>query len=49
LGTCAICLQIEETTEDLHHGRLAPDERPPRARNEDEDAEEEKEKVEEEE
>src|SRR4030067_2889096 len=29
-ATCAICLQMEETTTDLTTGRLAPDERPAR-------------------
>jgi len=47
VGTCAICLRLEETTaDDLHHSRLAPEERPPRARNEDEEAEEEAEEEE---
>lgn len=38
-GTCAICLQMEETIDDLHAGRLAPEERPGRMRGGD-DAEE---------
>ena len=45
-GTCAICLQIEDTIDDLHAGRLAPEERPGRARNGDEEAEEEPEEKE---
>jgi len=39
-GTCAICLQIEETV-DLTTGKLAPEERPGRLRGGDEDAEDE--------
>lgn len=35
-GTCAICLQMEETIDDLHPGRLAPEERPGRMRGGDE-------------
>jgi hypothetical protein len=47
VGTCAICLRIEETTAvDLHPSRLAPEERPARARAEDEEAEEEAEEEE---
>jgi hypothetical protein len=47
VGTCAICLQIEENTaDDLHPSRLAPEERPARARNEDEESEEEAEEEE---
>ena len=45
-GTCAICLQMEETIDDLHAGRLAPEERPGRAKNGDEEAEEEPEEKE---
>lgn len=39
-GTCAICLQMEETIDDLHPGRLAPDERPARLRNSEDESEE---------
>ena len=39
-GTCAICLQMEETI-DLTTGKLAPDERPPRSRASDDEGEEE--------
>jgi hypothetical protein len=39
-GTCAICLQIEETI-DLTTGKLAPEERPGRLRGGDEDDEDE--------
>lgn len=39
-ATCAICLQMEETT-DLTHGRLAPDERPSRREADEEESEEE--------
>ncbi|HEY3247118.1 MAG TPA: hypothetical protein VGK88_02345 [bacterium] len=35
-GTCAICLQMEETV-DLTTGKLAPEERPGRLHDEDED------------
>ncbi len=27
-GTCAICLRMDETTVELHTGKLAPEERP---------------------
>lgn len=47
-GTCAICLQMEETIDDLHAGRLAPEERPGRIRNGEDEEEEEKEKEKEE-
>lgn len=46
-GTCAICLQMEETIDDLHAGRLAPEERPGRMRkgeDEEEESEQEEEK-----
>lgn len=39
-ATCAICLQMEETT-DLTTGRLAPDERPARRSGDEEESEEE--------
>ena len=39
-GTCAICLQIEETV-DLTTGKLAPEERPGRLRGRDDEDEEE--------
>lgn len=39
-GTCAICLQMEETT-DLTTGKLAPEERPGRIRGEEDESEEE--------
>lgn len=39
-GTCAICLRMEETI-DLATGKLAPEERPGRARGGDDESEEE--------
>jgi len=39
-GTCAICLEMEETIDDLHAGRLAPEERPGRTRGGEDDVEE---------
>ncbi len=44
--TCAICLRMEETIDDLHTGRLAPEERPGRLRGSEEESEEETEEKE---